>query len=438
MEQLTIQDILGGYHWTEFATSRKWKDSIEENSKKGDFPKKTWERCCTLMPYFIEFTQKTPDELIEEAVSDPSVVKKRLRRFFNYLKDEKNQGHNPAITGSYGTIQGFYSHNDVIFAKTKPPMQQPAEVEIVDANYPMYIIKEKDVNGRKIKRKVLNREPLNTFRNFLSFRNQLILDGLISTGLSIGDLLKLDIDLVLDHPPQFERIFINNFRNKSGEILSNFFHTQLTLNLKKYRRLERLDAVHGEPLFASSIKERKAHFSKIYGHTPRLDEYHLLPKGTRVTTSTVSKAFQEAFYKTFKVRMPKGKQSPYRPARFRGVHEDAHIAAGVDSVIIDIFKGTVNRSGKPYPGKSREELEYFYEMAEPNLIIDYDVPEEIDELIEKMKEEANSTVTTMENSINEIRQEQRRMAKAQDKEREKNEKTIANLLKELKNQKNNE
>lgn len=48
MQQLKL-DFLNGIDWKTFATVRKWKHGIEMNSKKGDFPKKTWERSCTLI-----------------------------------------------------------------------------------------------------------------------------------------------------------------------------------------------------------------------------------------------------------------------------------------------------------------------------------------------------------------------------------------------------
>jgi len=93
--------FLGKYQWQDFATAKKWKDSIEVNSKKGDFPIKTWERCCTLMPYYMDFCQQNPDQIIEEAISDNEIVRKRLRGFFNYLRTVRTLGHNPAITAAY-------------------------------------------------------------------------------------------------------------------------------------------------------------------------------------------------------------------------------------------------------------------------------------------------------------------------------------------------
>jgi len=386
--------FLGKYQWQDFATAKKWKDSIEVNSKKGDFPIKTWERCCTLMPYYMDFCQQNPDQIIEEAISDNEIVRKRLRGFFNYLRTVRTLGHNPAITAAYGTIRGFYTHNNVVLGKIKPPMPQPAEVEKVDANYPMFRITETKVKGRSIKKKVLNREAIKDFKSRLNIRNQLILEMLLCTGMTIGDILKQNMEIILDHNPQFERIFLNNYRNKTGEIVNTFVNKDLTKKLLKYYNKERNGATYDEPLFTSSLKERKAEFRKLHGRAAKPHEYGMLPPGKSITAKTVSVSFQKAA-EAIGVKLAKGKQQPFRPARFRHVYEDALIAAGLDPVIIDIFKGTVNRSGKPYPGKSREELEYYYEMAEPNLTIDYDesqqrgleVIEELEEIKKQMFDE---------------------------------------------------
>lgn len=124
------------------------------------------------------------------------------------------------------------------------------------------------------------------------------------------------------------------------------------------------------------------------------------------------------------IKVAKGKQQPYRPARWRHIYEDALIAAGIDPVIIDIFKGTVNRSGKPYPGKSREELEYFYEMVEPNLTIDYqeDESDMISKLQEQLEEERQKSNEQINKTIEEMKQ-QREQDKLDTK------KTVLDILK---------
>jgi len=43
------------------------------------------------MPIYIEFTQKTPDAMIEEALAGKHVVKERLSDFCSWLYEEKKK-----------------------------------------------------------------------------------------------------------------------------------------------------------------------------------------------------------------------------------------------------------------------------------------------------------------------------------------------------------
>ena len=76
---MKLQQILST--WDNFATIKQWKKGLKINSKRNRLSKKTEEAIHTWMPIYIEFTQKTPDALIEEALAGKHVVKERLSDF---------------------------------------------------------------------------------------------------------------------------------------------------------------------------------------------------------------------------------------------------------------------------------------------------------------------------------------------------------------------
>ena len=255
----------------------------------------------------------------------------------------------------------------------------------IDDNYPLFI--------REGKKLVLNRELLTEFQSKLNYRDQLILDCLISTGLDDGDLLKLNVDFVLSQNQP--RLYLNNNRQKTLEDIHVFFSKIASKKIREYVRKERREAEPNDPLFITTLAERKRVFLKIHGRKyTNLDE---LPEGNRLSNVTLAINFRKASRHTG-ISLVKQQQSPLRPKRLRKVFESACTHAGIDPDIKDIFMGHKGSQSKTYQGKSREELEFYYDMVEPKITIQIHETDESTELREKLKEFQN----TKSNEIQEL------------------------------------
>ena len=73
------------------------------------------------MPLFVEYTQKNPDEIIEEALNGKETVRSRLSDFCTWLQQEKEKKFNSSVNAAYSVIRGFYSHDDVNTQKIRSP-----------------------------------------------------------------------------------------------------------------------------------------------------------------------------------------------------------------------------------------------------------------------------------------------------------------------------
>jgi len=67
--------------------------------------------------------------------------------------------------------------------------------------------------------------------------------------------------------------------------------------------------------------------------------------------------------------MTKGQQSPLRPKRLRHVFRSACNYAGIEDDMVRVFLGQSGMSSKIYLGKSKEELEFFYNLVEPKITV---------------------------------------------------------------------
>lgn len=356
----------------EFPTIKHLKDQLEENSKREKLSPATWRAYKYWLKKLLKFTDKTPDQLIEEALQDPEETKKLLRKFKNHCI-ESGINENVAINGTHGPIRGFFRHNGVYTFNWKTPTKTTRMIGQIDDNYPLFI--------REGKKLVLNRELLTEFQSKLNYRDQLILDCLISTGLDDGDLLKLNVDFVLSQNQP--RLYLNNNRQKTMEDIHVFFSKIASKKLREYVRKERTNAEPNDPLFITTLAERKRVFLKIHGRKyTNLDE---LPEGNRLSNVTLAINFRKASRHTG-ISLVKQQQSPLRPKRLRKVFESACTHAGIDPDIKDIFMGHKGSQSKTYQGKSREELEFYYDMVEPKITIQIHETDESTELREKIKE----------------------------------------------------
>ena len=81
---MSTENIL--VNWSDFATVKRWKSQFQKKNDDKIIPTKTKKAMSTWMPQLLKFHNKTPDELIEEAISDPEMGEKRLDDFYRYKK----------------------------------------------------------------------------------------------------------------------------------------------------------------------------------------------------------------------------------------------------------------------------------------------------------------------------------------------------------------
>lgn len=121
--------FLNGHDWRDFATVKRWKSQLTLKSRNGGFPEKTWKAVESNMPRFLSVMQKTPDDLIEEALSDNENGEIHISTFFSWLK-KQGIDHNSAVIRAYGVIRGFYKHNKITTQGWHTPRQIPKEMEV--------------------------------------------------------------------------------------------------------------------------------------------------------------------------------------------------------------------------------------------------------------------------------------------------------------------
>ena len=314
---MSLRQILS--NWEDFATIKKWKKGLKFNSHKNRLSKKTEEAIKTWMPLFIEYTQKNPDDLIEESLAGKQVVKERLSDFCNWLQDERNKKLNAAVHGSYHIIRGFYSHNDINTQKIRTPRTDPSEVQFSDDRVPIFDIVEVSDNGFMKKKKQLRREFLQKFFACLIKRDKIIAMCIKDSGLDSGDILELPLSIIRYQDPSQERIFIRITRNKTGETVSTFWSKETTKLVKEYERMHRKFARDDEPIFVQSTKEFKIEFHKKHKKQfdSSIDDFEL----SAVDSHGLSRNFRNATTKLEKELdlkiLQREKQSPLRPKRFR-------------------------------------------------------------------------------------------------------------------------
>lgn len=352
--------------WHDFATVKRWKKRLQIKNDDKTIPVKTLGAMENWMPQFLKFFDKTPDELIEEAIADDEICQDRLDDFYRYKKERIDR--NSCITGIYGTIRGFYRHNKVSVQDIMAPRFSVRQVKKTDANYPLFKIIEFDKGGVKTKKAVLNRELIREFYSHLSNTYQCFLLAQMSTGLDSSDILKLTIGDVMAQIDQ-SRIHFTGNRSKTSMEFSDFASKEATIRIKKLVKNHRVNAENDESVFVTSTFSRKCRFFKIYSKSWTDDD--VLPIATPLTTPDISDAYRTAQI-LMKIPLVKGKQGPLRPKRFRKVFRTACSHAGLDRDITKIFLGHSGDQSQVYEEDGRELLEYYYEMVEPKISLFYD------------------------------------------------------------------
>ncbi len=403
-------------NWEEYATIKQWKKGLKFNSHSNKLSEKTLESVRVWMPLFVEYAQKSPDQIIEEALNGKETVRSRLSDFCTWLQHEKGKKFNASVNASYSIIRGFYSHNDINTQKIRSPKIKPADVQSTDDLVPLFDIVE--TNGKK--NKVLRRTFVHDYLECMTYRDKVINICLISSGMDDGDLLKLSLATIRYQDPNSDRIFIRNFRNKTGEIINTFFTKEATTMVRSYEQKYRKDASDSEPLFVKKKSILKQKFTKTNGREFDKDidnlefesiDPHVLAMNNRNAVKKLEKLLssQENSVKF----LQRAKQSPLRPKRWRKLFNDACDSVGVPTDIKRIFMGKSDPANKPYGGKSKQDLEIYYEMVEPLLTIYSDLidlknnsdNQKIIDDLKNDKEETKQRLNEIEQQILEMKKE---------------------------------
>jgi len=376
----------------EYATIKHLKKQLTRKAKRQRLSEHTWRSYRYWLTKLFQFTQKTPDELIEFALKDFEETENLLIDFKNWCIDKQGLDENVAINGTHGCVRGFFRHNNINTQNWITPAKTERKVGKIDDTNPLFLRSGKN-------RLVLNRELLSEFQSKLNYRDQLIMDCLISSGLDDGDLLKLDVGFVRNQNQP--RLFLNHHRSKTLVSIRTFFSLTASKKLRKYVNTERSKAIDTDPLFITDNAERKKDFRRKFGeaYDPKNnpEHYDKLPDGKRLIPIVLATNFRHAA-EHMGIHIPKGQQSPLRPKRLRKVFESACTHAGIPQDLRDLFMGHTGNQSKTYQGASREELEIYYEKVEPKITIQMDEEsDEIERLHEELKKERENKSKSIEN-----------------------------------------
>lgn len=292
--------------WEEFATIRYHKKQLRKHSKKKELSTGTWKSMRIYFPGFLKFYKKTPDELIEESLIDSEIGEERLDEYFHVLKEII--AHNSARVICYALFQGFYSHNKVNTKNWTSPEPHPTKVKSTDDNFPIWKYNE-DIDEFE-----LNRPLLQDFFNRLNPTYRSVAFALIGTGQDIGIILKRDVGFVRNQDYRHTRLSLNDNRSKTGEIIDGFYSEEATNAARSIVSAEMQNAADNDPLYVSSIPQRKREFRIIHGRSFQNNGIDILPPGRRLTSAVVQAAFRKA-QKAMGIKITKGQQGPLRPKR---------------------------------------------------------------------------------------------------------------------------
>lgn len=348
--------------WIDFATVKVWRKSLRKHSKKKELSENTWELIEMYFPKFLKHCTKTPDELIEEAIDDAEIGEERIDDFFQFLKQLVS--HNSARAVCYGTIQGFYSHNNVTTKKWTSPEIHPSQVKSTDDNFPVWKYNEDEDDFD------LNRVLFQDFFNRLNPTYRAVAYAMLGTGQDIGIILERNVGFVRNQDYRHKRLSLNDNRSKTSEIIDGFYSEEATNAARSIVAAERQDALDHEPLYIVSITQRKRDFRKIHGRAFRTDGLDQLPPGNRLDVGVVEAAFRRA-QKAMGIKLIKGQQGPLRPKRLRKIFRTAAYFAGVgdDKARQLISQDAGNSRSNVYIDTSREVQERQYMKVERRIWI---------------------------------------------------------------------
>jgi len=340
-----------------FEPYKIWQRKLKLQNKNKEIPKSSQHAMKFSLELFGKFTSLNPDQLIDEAQRNNDLAHERVADFYSNLR--KTMRDNSASARSYGWVRSFYSRNHINTSEWKAPAIGVNEVDEIDSQVPLFV---RDGNRLELHRKLIKE-----FLAKLSEKYEIVALCLLSSGLDVNDLLKLKIADIRRFDKD-TRIFIQGIRNKTGQTYKTFFSKEATERLRNFLKTERNDAQDDESLFIPSTRELKSIFRQNHGRGFNPDK-DILPKKKSIDSKEVNYQFREIARKIGIKNSRKYAQSAFRPKRFRKVFESACTCGGVPVPVQQTFMGHKGEMTKVYLGKSKEELEFYYELVEPHVTV---------------------------------------------------------------------
>ena len=342
----------------EYDSFKAAMQSIIENSNRATVSKSTRKNYIGALKQFLQFvngeegltTRIDPDNLVEEAQSDPEKAKKKIKLFFLWLQGEPIEGYKQreekmrqtsAFVRAYAQIKGFYTNNNIVFGKWKSPSLADMKKEAIenDVSTPFF----KHDKRRKI---FLDRGLLKQFLANLKLRDQTIFLAELSSSHDSGDLFQLTVGDIRKQKDR-ERFYWEGQRNKTGVRFKTFFSAEATDFIRRYVEQERKGVKDSDPLFMTSVWR---------GQKRKMD------------AAVISGVFLVAA-KKMGVKVDNGYQNPFRPKRLRHIFRTACTHALIDEGYINVFMGHRTSVSKEYLEKDITILELEYSKAEPYLTV---------------------------------------------------------------------
>ncbi|MHA1583838.1 MAG: hypothetical protein ACTSWL_01165 [Promethearchaeota archaeon] len=205
-----------------------------------DISPKTHKQKMAVFQKFLDFVEKTPDELILEhsrdlAEIDPikrsNIAKRQLNSYFRYLKGENNVinskmnshpvSHNSARIKVYSMILGFYSRNSI-----RVPFNRK-EIPKADANGTTDKIWRNGKDSERISNEDKKDWLKKIYNQFDSAKNKAIFLCMKSSGLDPVDLFNLTINQYKKGYFKGMNIsYLEGNRSKTKEYFQTFFDSE--------------------------------------------------------------------------------------------------------------------------------------------------------------------------------------------------------------------
>ena len=379
--------------WKESEAIKQAFKMIKMRGRTKTVSRTTRESYSTWMPRYMDFSKLNPDELIAEGKKDPELSEERISNFYSHVIENQPYSQkvsvNSCITGIYGTLRGFYSKNKVNTQGWVQPHKEVSQVDTIDSEYPLFV---KDPKTNKLD---LNRELLGTFFKHLNSRDEVIAYCLMSSGLDISDILGLRIEDIIGQESQ-SRIFVTINRGKTGEIAKTFFSKEATKKLRHYILNSRKEAKDNEHIFVNTLQNKRDLFFKKHGRKPTIDDRL---ESVSVCVTGIDENFRRVQSLKLGLKVRHAKQSPLRPKRLRKLFKSGCTRAGVSEDMVRVFMGQKGAISKVYLGKSREELESYYEIAEPYLTLSVISLDEEKEILMRENQELKLRLERIEKAL---------------------------------------